>query len=640
MFWQTHTFNQDISGWDVTSAQNLGQMFRDTRSFAQDIRGWDVSSIPDNADWQLFGNAVAMNASAYTLNINTKNWFIPNHPTRDTIAPTITFSPTDSAKGVAADANITMTFSEAVRLINDGALSDTNIDGLITLKDTDLNGSDIAFDATTSGNIITINPSSDFSSGQAVYVAIGAAVEDTSDNALVASSATFTVAQYSSAPNSPTSLVASAGDAQVSIAFTAPSNNGGAAISDYQYELDESGTWTSASTATSPVVITGLTNGIEYSIKLRAVNSAGNGPESAAVSVLLGSPASEFAAKEDAIRSVITNDAQRTLNSTVASNTRLTRDARGRFLTSRKQMLSDGAGLASRNNIALDVDGIAVATPEQLSTQGMFFAQTGNFEGTQRRLVFGDFDIQRDGDTGSTTATINGKVAWEQMLSEQTMLGYYLGGEVARSNIQGSFTGTQDKYGISVGGYFVHALQENLFLDGFASLGVGRNDLKMADDILDLTSDYTTRTATLGAAVSGVYEYGQYDFHPELAFSYGKTWIGDVGFTGVAYGLTDNTLSLDAGDVSIANLTLRPEIVWALDAETVADSNTQLSFAPRFICQRTSAAATTQDCGAGAEIGLSSTSEDGLSSANIRLVMDRVGNSNRSSFALNFERSF
>ena len=99
----------------------------------------------------------------------------------------------------------------------------------------------------------------------------------------------------------------------------------------------------------------------------------------------------------------------------------------------------------------MDVDGIAVATSEQMSTQGMFFAQTGNFEGTQRRLVFGDFDIQRDGDTGSTTATINGKVAWEQMLSEQTMLGYYLGGEVARSNIRGSFTGTQDKYGISVG---------------------------------------------------------------------------------------------------------------------------------------------------------------------------------------------
>ena len=150
-------------------------------------------------------------------------------------------------------------------------------------------------------------------------------------------------------PHAPTDLVATAGDGQVSIAFTAPSNGGGPAISDYEYELDDSGTWISASTATSPVVITGLTNGTAYYIKLRAVNSEGDGAESAAVSVLLGSPASEFAAKEDAIRSVITDDAQRSLNSTLASNTRLTRDARERFLTSRAQMQSDGAGLASRN---------------------------------------------------------------------------------------------------------------------------------------------------------------------------------------------------------------------------------------------------------------------------------------------------
>ena len=177
-------------------------------------------------------------------------------------------------------------------------------------------------------------------------------------------------------------------------------------------------------------------------------------------------------------------------------------------------------------------------------------------------------------------------------------------------------------------------------MDGFASLGAGRNNVEMADDTLALTSDYTTRTATMGAAVSGVYEYGQYDFHPELAFSYGKTWIGDVGFTGVAYGLTDDALSLDAGDVSIANLTLRPEIVWALDAETVADSLAQLSFAPRFICQRTSAAATTQDCGLGAELGISSSSSDGLTSLNATIIADRVGNSTRSSLQLNLEHEF
>ena len=352
------------------------------------------------------------------------------------------------------------------------------------------------------------------------------------------------------------------------------------------------------------------------------------------------SAASEFAAKEDAIRSVITSDAQRSLSSALASNTRLTRDARGRFLTSRTQMQSDGAGLASRNTIALDVDGIAVATPEQLSTQGMFFAQTGNFEGTQRRLVFGDFDIQRDGDTGSTTATINGKIAWEQMLSEQTMLGYYLGGEVARSNIRGSFTGTQDKYGVSVGGYFVHALHENLFLDGFTSLGAGRNNLEMADGTLDLTSNYTTQTVTFGAAVSGVIEQAGFDILPELSVAYGRTRFGNVGFTGVAYGLTDNTLSLDAGSVSTATIMFRPEFRIPMDGLAASESRSVFNFAPRVVCERVKVANTTDNCGGGAELGISSSSSDGFTSLNATIIADRIGNSTRSSLQLNLEHKF
>ena len=344
-----------------------------------------------------------------------------------------------------------------------------------------------------------------------------------------------------------------------------------------------------------------------------------------------------------ALRSVITDDAQRSLNSTLASNTRLTRDARARFLTSREQMQSDDAGIASRNNIALDVDGTAFASEEKISTKGMFFAQTGNFEGTQRRLMFGDFDVQRDGDTGSTTATINGKVAWEQMLSEQTMLGYYLGGEVSRSNIRGSFTGTQDKHGVSVGGYFVHTLQENLFLDGFVSLGASRNDPKMADDTLALTSNYTTRTAALGAAVSGVIEQTGYDILPELSVAYGRTAIGNVGYGRTAIGnvgFTDDTLSLDAGSVSTATIMFRPEFRVPMDGMAVSESHALFSFAPRVMCERVTAATTVSNCGRGAELGITSSSSDGLTSVNATIIADRVGNSTRSSLQFNIEHKF
>ena len=448
------------------------------------------------------------------------------------------------------------------------------------------------------------------------------------------------VAPSATTANAPTALVATAGDGQVSVAFQAPTDTGGVAITDYEYELDDNGTWTSASTPSSPVMITGLTNGTSYSIKLRAVNSVGKGAASEAVSVLLGSPASAFEAAKEEVQAIITQDATRSLNSTLMANQRMTRGARSRFIDSRGQGEGDGAGFATRNNVPFDVDGTFDLNGARLSSKGTFFGQTGNVEGTERRLVFGEFDVQRDGDTGSTTATLTGRVAWEQMISDDTMLGYFVGGELAESNISGAFEGKQTRVAATAGGYAVHALSETLFADGFISIGAGRNNLEMADDVLALTSDYTTRTATVGGALTGVYAYERYELRPEVAFSYGKTWIGDVGFTGVAYGLTDNTLTLDAGTVSTASLTLRPEIVWALDAETVADSHAELSFAPRFICERTTTATTTQGCGAGAEIGLTSTSEDGLSSANIRFVMDRVGNSNRSNVVFNLEHRF
>ena len=401
------------------------------------------------------------------------------------------------------------------------------------------------------------------------------------------------------------------------------------------------GTFAGSGTTYTLVITPDLGTTVSVSVDADAAeDDAGNGNTASDVfEVSAGSPASEFERYETEIRQVILDDAARSLQSTIAANQRMTRDARERFIQSGEAAEDDG-GLVSRNNIAFDVDGTFAVNDTTVSTSGEFFQQTGNYEGTQRRLFFGDFDVQHDADTGSTTATLTGRMAWEQMVSDRTMLGYFIGGELARSTIDGAFEGDQDRVGLTVGGYAVHQLQDDLFLDGFLTLGAGRNDLEMANDVLALTSDYTTRTATIGAALSGVYEYEQYEIRPELAFSYGKTWIGNVGFTGRAYGLVDDTLSLDAGDVSIANLTLRPEVVWALDADTVADSNSQFSFAPRLICERVEAGTVRQDCGGGAEIGLSSLSVDGLTEFNVRVLADRVGSSNRSGLELGIQHRF
>ena len=94
---------------------------------------------------------------------------------------------------------------------------------------------------------------------------------------------TSSLVALANAPAAPTSLNATPGDGSVSISFTAGAD-GGASISKYQYQLG-SGSWVDAVGTSSPISISGLTNGTNYNVKLRAVNTAGDGAASDAVSV-------------------------------------------------------------------------------------------------------------------------------------------------------------------------------------------------------------------------------------------------------------------------------------------------------------------------------------------------------------------
>jgi hypothetical protein len=147
----------------------------------------------------------------------------------DQTAPTVTFSPTDGATDVTLANNITLTFSEAVRNTDDSALTDTNVDALITLKETDASGSDIAFDATIDSDkkVITVDPSSDLSYSQVVYVAVGATVEDGVNNAVSASSATFT-AVANNAPVATAQTVTATEDTEVTITLAGTDAEGSA----------------------------------------------------------------------------------------------------------------------------------------------------------------------------------------------------------------------------------------------------------------------------------------------------------------------------------------------------------------------------------------------------------------------------
>jgi hypothetical protein len=340
-----------------------------------------------------------------------------------------------------------------------------------------------------------------------------------------------------------------------------------------------------------------------------------------------GSPATEFGDKTATIRQTLTDDAARGLTSALSANQAMVRDAKGRFVAGDTQ------------DVALDVDGSLTANPVSLSSMGTFFGQSTNGNGT-RQLVFGSFDVQRDDTTGASTTTLSGKIAWEKMASENTLLGYFIGGDLGQSTVAGSFTGDQDHLGVTAGGYAVHEMAKQLYLDGFVSVGAGRNNLTMDDGVLALDSDYTTRFATFGMSVSGVIGPQGYEIWPELALTVGRTWIDTVAFTGTAYDATDDALSLDAGMVTLANLTFRPEFRVPLDGAEVANSLRLITLAPRLICQQTTTTTTAQTCGGGAEIGLQTHSADGTATASAQILSDWIDGQTRTSGQLSVEMRF
>ncbi len=80
------------------------------------------------------------------------------------------------------------------------------------------------------------------------------------------------------APGAPTAVSAIAGNASATVSFTAPANNGGAAITRYTVTSSPGGF--TASGAASPINVTGLTNGTAYTFTVAATNSAGTGAAS------------------------------------------------------------------------------------------------------------------------------------------------------------------------------------------------------------------------------------------------------------------------------------------------------------------------------------------------------------------------
>ncbi|WP_335922353.1 Ig-like domain-containing protein [Shewanella algae] len=145
-----------------------------------------------------------------------------------------------------------------------------------TLAATASSGLTPVFSSTTTG-VCTIT-----STGTLAFVTTGICsidadqAGDSSYNAAPTVTQSFTVNAV--VPGAPTSVNAVASDASATVSFSAPASTGGAAISSYTVTSSPGGL--TASGAGSPLTVSGLSNGTDYSFTVSASNTAGTGPTS------------------------------------------------------------------------------------------------------------------------------------------------------------------------------------------------------------------------------------------------------------------------------------------------------------------------------------------------------------------------
>jgi titin len=117
---------------------------------------------------------------------------------------------------------------------------------------------------------------SGLTNGQA-YTFTVTATNDVGTGAASAASNSVTPAAV---PGAPTSVVATRGNAQASVSWTAPGDDGGSPITGYTVTSNPGGL--TCTTASTSCTVTGLTNGTPYTFTVTATNGAGTGPASAA----------------------------------------------------------------------------------------------------------------------------------------------------------------------------------------------------------------------------------------------------------------------------------------------------------------------------------------------------------------------
>lgn len=180
----TQTWSYSLNGTDYTFFQTVAPNNGNPGLVTLDFS--EIEGVDNNSNFKLKVE-FSIGSGGEVGNNRFDNFTMDASPVGgvDTTPPSVTFAPLNNSTNVAVDEHVSIAFNEAVRLLNNDALTPANIQNIVEFRVGGENGTAVAYTASVTGNTIYLTPNASLNNNQNYYVAIKAnSIEDHNDNAL------------------------------------------------------------------------------------------------------------------------------------------------------------------------------------------------------------------------------------------------------------------------------------------------------------------------------------------------------------------------------------------------------------------------------------------------------------------------
>ena len=246
--------------------------------------------------------------------------------------------------------------------------------------------------------------------------------------------------------------------------------------------------------------------------------------------------------------------------------------------------------------------------------------RTTRYTGTQ----FSYTKSENSAETGSTSS----QVIFEREKSNDLTVGRILGASLSKySKTDANTTGIEaviESVSLQFGGYFVHNISEDIFIDGYIAGSLVSNKLEVNTTSITAESNYISRLGATGLAATGSLPFDSWEIRPTLAVDYSAVSSQDAKFEVTSEAGDSNEL-VAPSNVTQLSFVFSPDFRKSLDFKDAYQSKDSiLSFKPQVTCQRVARDTITSHCGQGATLSFTMQDKNAMSALFFTLGVDKI----------------